>query len=567
VKTNEAVLQTLIEGGIRRGFTLPGLGITWSLSAFHERRKEFDVVLARSEQCASVMAQVAGKLTGQPGLLMAQGPFATSTGAFGILEAYFSGSPMVVLTDTSCYDGFAQYGVYQTMTGDYGAADAAAVLRTMTKYCTYATRPEEAVYGMQLAMKHAVTPRPGPAAVIMKSDIIRVDLPELTRTRLYPSEGYLRSTPMHVDGDAVARLAAMIEKADNPVIVAGNGVYMSRSGIALQAFAEKHGIAVASSYHGKGTIDETSAIAVGMMGTWGSKAANHAVQAADLVIMLGCSMGPEYTRFRDSEMVRPGDQTLVQVDIDPRNAGWVYPVDLPITGDVAEVLELLGKAEIDSSRKSARVGAIAEIKSRTDYGVLPDFPTREGTVHYADIMRALDGFLSPDDLLTLDAGTNRIWATTRLCLRTPHQLVAPGGIGGMGWSTPAATATKIVCPEKRVTGVIGDGGFVMTMDAIATATERNLDVVYVVANNSGLGMVRDNLGNQRIAVDFADHDFAKVAEGLGGTGLTVREPDQIRDALEEAHKIGGPVVIDVKVDPAASHRDCSDYEPLAESPK
>jgi acetolactate synthase-1/2/3 large subunit len=137
----------------------------------------------------------------------------------------------------------------------------------------------------------------------------------------------------------------------------------------------------------------------------------------------------------------------------------------------------------------------------------------------------------------------------------------------MGWSTPAATATKIVCPEKRVTGVIGDGGFVMTMDAIATATERNLDVVYVVANNSGLGMVRDNLGNQRIAVDFADHDFAKVAEGLGGTGLTVREPDQIRDALEEAHKIGGPVVIDVKVDPAASHRDCSDYEPLAESPK
>lgn len=132
----------------------------------------------------------------------------------------------------------------------------------------------------------------------------------------------------------------------------------------------------------------------------------------------------------------------------------------------------------------------------------------------------------------------------------------------MGWSTPAATAAKITAPEKRVTGVIGDGGFVMTMDAIATAAERGVDVVYVVANNAGLGMVRDNLGNQRIGVDFADHDFTKVAEGLGGKGLTVTEADQMTDALSEAHRMGGPVVIDVKVDPAASHRDCSDYAEL-----
>jgi len=562
MKTNEAVLKTLIEGGINRGFTLPGLGITWSLRAFHERRSEFDVVLARTEQCAAVMAQVTGKLTGRPGLFMGQGPFATTTGGFGIMEAYFSSSPMVILTDTSCYDGFAQYGVYQTMTGDYGAADAVAVLKTMTKFTTYATNPAEAVYGMQLAMKHAAAPRQGPAAVVMKSDIILKDLPDNPRAKLYPTEGYLRSTPMHVDRDAVAQLAELIGKAKNPLIVAGNGIYMSRSGEMLQRLAMRHGIAVASSYHGKGCIDETTEIAVGMMGTWGSAAANRAVQAADLVVMLGCSMGAEYTRFRDAAMIRPGEQTLVQVDIDPRNAGWVYPVDLAITGDVAEVLAILDATNIPCPNRAARVKLLADIKAQNDYGVLPHIPTLPGTVHYADIMRGLDGFLTPNDLLTLDAGTNRIWATTRLPLRTPHQLVAPGGIGGMGWSTPAATATKLCCPDKRVTGVIGDGGFVMTMDAIATAAEQNLDVVYVVANNAGLGMVRDNLGNQKIAVDFRDHDFAKVAEGLGGSGLTVTSADQMRDALEEAHRLGGPVVIDVKVDPAASHRDCSDYGPL-----
>lgn len=565
MRTNEGVIATFIEAGITQGFTLPGLGITWSLPAFHDRQSEFDLVLARSEQSASVMAQVAGKLTGKPGLLMAMGPFATTTGAFGILEGYFSSSPMVVMTDTSCYDGFAQYGVYQTMTGDYGAGDAFAVLKTMTKFATYATTPAEAVYGTQLAIKHAMTPRQGPAAIVMRTNIIKQEIPEDARARLYPTEGYLRYTPMIPNPVALEKIAAALAGAKAPVIIAGNGVYMSRSGEKLQQLAVRDGIAVASSYHGKGTIDETTDVAVGMMGTWASAAANRMVQAADVILVLGCSLGPEYTRFRDTKMMRPGDQTIIQVDIDPLQAGWVLPVDQAVTADVSDVLDyLLTTKAADAGTVAKRKGRIATIRQENDYGVLPTYKTRPGTVHYADMMRALGEFLTADDLLTLDAGTNRIWATSRLPLRYPHQLIAPGGIGGMGWSTPAATGAKVVCPEKRVTGVIGDGGFVMTMDAIATAAERGLDVVYVVANNAGLGMVRDNLGNQAIGVDFADHDFTKVAEGLGGSGLTVTEADQIGDALREAHKRGGPVVVDVKVDPAASHRDCSDYSDLPE---
>ena len=157
--TKNAVVNTLLECGATHAFTLPGLGITWMLDEFHEVRDRFRVVLTRSEQIASVMAQTYGKLTGRPGVFMGQGPFASTTGAFGILEAHFAGSPMVVLTDTSCYDGFGMYGVYQTMTGDYGAANVRAVLGTMTKYCAYATEPHEAVYGLQLAFKHARTLR------------------------------------------------------------------------------------------------------------------------------------------------------------------------------------------------------------------------------------------------------------------------------------------------------------------------------------------------------------------------------------------------------------------------
>ena len=132
----------------------------------------------------------------------------------------------------------------------------------------------------------------------------------------------------------------------------------------------------------------------------------------------------------------------------------------------------------------------------------------------------------------------------------------------MGWGPPAAAAAKIVLPKRRVTCLAGDGGFMMTMQVITTAVQQNLDVVFLVSNNAGLGMVRDNLGPARIAVDFADCDFARIAEGLGGRGITVTRPDEITDALEHAHRMGGPVVIDCKVDPDAGHRDATDHAAL-----
>lgn len=561
-KTSEMVVRTLVECGVNRGFTLPGLGVTWALPAFYDAKDDFDVVLCRNEWIASIMAQATGRLTGKPAALMGQGPWITTMGGLGILEAHFAGSPMVVLTETSDYDGYGQMGCYQTMTGDYGGADAMASLKPITKYCTYATVPEDAVYGTQMAVKHASLPRQGPAAVIMKTSIIRQEMAESPRPELYSSAGYLRHIPPKPDPAAVSQIADLIDGAKRPVIVAGNGVLSSGSGEALQKLAEEAGVMVVTSYNGKGVIPEDTAVCAGMLGTWGHKAANRMLAAADLVIMLGASMGPDYTRFRDPDLIRPGEQTLIQVDIDPRNAGWVYPVDLAVTGDVADVLEMLSQRGLSCENAGARIEAGMALKKKHGYDILPDLPAAQGTVHHTDVVRSLQGFLGHDDLLALDAGAQRIWAT--FGLRMPHagQLLVPGGTGVMGWGGPAATAAKMVHPEKRVTCLAGDGGFMMTVQVLPTAVQRNLDVVYLVSNNSGLGMVRDNLGERRIAVDFNEIDFAKVAEGMGAKGLSVYHPDEIRDALDEAHKMGGPVVVDVKVDPEASHHEAVDSEPI-----
>ena len=561
-KTIDLVIDTLIDSGVNKGFTLPGLGITWALPSFYERKKEFEIISTRSEWIASVMAQVTGRLTGKPAVLMGQGPWISTIGGIGILEAHFSGSPMVILTETSDYDGFGQQGVYQTMTGDYGGADVMASLKPITKYSTYATTPEEAIFGTQMAVKHASLPRTGPAAICMKTSIIRKEVEGTLKPQLYKTEGYLKYTPARPDRPALETLAETIDNSKRPIIIAGNGVVAANKGHELQIIAEKAGIAVATSYNGKGVIAETSEVAVGMLGTWGVPTANRAVAAADLVIMLGASMGPDYTRFRDPSLIKPGEQTLVQVDIDPRNVGWVYPVDQAITADIRDFLPMLDGIGLATNQRDSRISAIAELKALTKYNELPDLPAAQGTVHHTDLVSATQAILGPDDLLVLDAGANRIWSTFGLRMPYPQQLLVPGGTGVMGWGGPAAAAAKMVYPNKRVTSLIGDGGFMMTMQILSTCVEKDISAVYLVSNNAGLGMVRDNLGEKRIAVDFPDTDFAKIAEGMGAKGMTVFHKDEIRDAIEEAHQMGGPVVIDAKVDPNASHHQAVDNAPL-----
>lgn len=560
--TKKAIVDTLLDCGADHAFTLPGLGITWMLDEFHAARERLRVVLTRSEQIASVMAQTYGKLTGRPGVFMGQGPFASSTGAFGILEAQFSGSPMVVLTDTSCYDGFGMYGVYQTMTGDYGAADVRTVLGTMTKYCAYATEPHEAVYGLQLAFKHAQLPRMGPAALVLKTPIIRREMPEQRRVNLYPSAGYLAHTAACPDAEAVARLAALLAQARHPVIVAGQGTQTPAARALLAEIASAAGIAVATSYNGKGVIDETSPVAVGMLGTWGSRAANRMLGRADVVLALGASLGPDYLRFRDEGLIDPARQRLAQVDVDPRHAGWVYPVELAITGDATDVMHMLKTLPLGQERRAQRLAAIAENNAEYGFGVLPPTVAAAGTLHYADLVRVLDRTLTPQDMLVLDAGNNRIWVTTQLRLRTPGQLVVPGGIGGMGWGLPAAAATRLVHRDRHVICLIGDGGAAMTLSTLATCVQEQMPITVIVANNQGLGMVRDNMKERRIAVDFSQMDFATIARGMGCHGIRVDRADALGDAIaasRETVREGRTTVIDVAIDPAASHVPASDY--------
>lgn len=227
-KASEKICDVLIEAGIDHVFGIPGGGTIPIWDALYDRQDKIKVVLCRHEQAAACMADAYGRMTGKPGVLMGQGAFIASSGAFGILEAYLCNTPMLVLTDTSDM-GFSQHASYQSGTGEYGSFDIAGILRSMSKFTTCAMTPEEAVQGVQFAIKHATTGRTGPACVIMRSKAVTGQVNMERFPLIRPTAGYLREAAAVPPSSEVSKAADLILAARKPAIIAGNGVHLAKA--------------------------------------------------------------------------------------------------------------------------------------------------------------------------------------------------------------------------------------------------------------------------------------------------------------------------------------------------
>jgi acetolactate synthase-1/2/3 large subunit len=164
----DMVVDMVAEAGIDHVFGLPGGVTPFLLEEFYKRKDKFTTIIARQEGAAAIMADVYGRITRKPGILIGQGPFIATNGGVGIIEAYMAGSPMVIITDASDWNGINQHAPYQCGTGEYGTIDVPNILRSMTKYTTVATNPQEVIYGVELAIKHAISGRPGPTCVVAR---------------------------------------------------------------------------------------------------------------------------------------------------------------------------------------------------------------------------------------------------------------------------------------------------------------------------------------------------------------------------------------------------------------
>ena len=321
---DELIVQALEEAGVEYVFGIPGGGTGQIFNLLYDKQDRIRTVLVRHEQVAAIMADAYGRATGKPAAIMGQGLFMGSNAAFGIMEAMLSSSPMLVLTDTSD-GGVAFHAANQSGAGEYGSIDLPTIFKAMTKYTTLATNPKEAVLGTQLAIKHATSGRPGPAAVVMRSAAISGDVDVESPPFVHPTAGYLNTAKPQSAPQDIQRAVELLSQSQRPVMVAGNGVHLSKSHDQLRELAEIWNMPVATSYKGKSAIEETHPLALGMVGVYGQDTANRVVGDADTVLVVGAKLTPQDTVRERPNVFDPRRQKIIQIDIEDRNAGWTFP--------------------------------------------------------------------------------------------------------------------------------------------------------------------------------------------------------------------------------------------------
>ena len=557
---SEMIVQQLEEAGIEYVFGIPGGSTGQIFNILETRQDRIKTILVRHEQVAAIMADAYGRASGKPAAIMGQGLFMGSNASFGIMEAMLSSSPMVVLTDTSD-SGAANRPANQSGAGEYGSIDLQCIFKSMTKYTTLATNPKEAVLGTQLAIKHAMSGRPGPTTVLMRSAAVGGDVDVESPPFIHNAAGFLNTAKPASAPVDIERAVQILNESKRPVIIAGNGVHVAGAHSQLQELAEQWGMPVATSYKGKSAIAEDHPLALGMVGTYGQDTANKAVGDADTVLVIGALLRSQETVGERPDIFDPNRQRIIQIDIEERNAGWSFPIELGLVGDAAAILDQLVEASKDAAPGTAgnRKDWTDSLPGRRDSGSyyeLPGMQEDSSPVTPQRLVAQLQATLDADSIIALDAGNNRTWMAHLYKARQANTFYSPGGTAGMGWAVPAAVGLKLVYPNQPVVCVTGDGGYMMTVNAISTAVQYDLPIICVVFNDNVLGMVHDHQPEgHKIASEFFPTNNATVAEGMGAFGIQVSHSKDLPDALRAAQASGRPAVVDVLADHVPSPDD------------
>jgi acetolactate synthase-1/2/3 large subunit len=561
------VARVLAEAGIEYVFGISGGHTGRIISGLSQVQNQVRMVTVREESLAGVMAEVYGRLTRKPGVMIGQGPWVLGNGLIGTLEAYLSSSPMILLTDFSDAPHFQLHAPYQQATGDYGSWDARRAFGGVTKQVMQAQEPLAAVQATQLAIKHAMAGQPGPVAILFSHDSLAGNVGPDSAPALYPTRYYLPPPPPPADPRDVEAAAARILAARTPVIVAGNGVRIAQAYEQLQQLAETAGLPVATTAAGKGVFPETHPLALGVFGTFGTAAANACLGEADVVLVLGSKLSPSDTAWANGKLLDPTRQSFIQVDVEPRNASWTFPAEQVVLGDAAQVIAALTEAVQPraNGRQDAAIQRVAGHRKTHGYFDAPSYSDDDKPILPQRVVGELMQNLPDDAIVTCDAGENRILMTHFYQTKMAGGFLQAAGSGPMGFAIPAALAAKLVHPDRAVVAVCGDGGFAMTMNGMMTAIEQDIPIVTVVFNNNALGWVLH--GGGPFAAEFNDFDHAAIARAMGCRGERIEDAARLGPAIKEAVAARQPTVLDVRTSLKTSFADVTSPLAVEASPR
>ena len=522
--------------GVTEAFGYPGGAVIPFYDAFPTANLHH--ILVRFEQWAAMAAAAYARVTGKVGVCIAtSGPGATNL-VTGLADAMLDSVPIVAITGQ----------VIQPLIGRdaFQEVDIQGITLPVTKHNYAVQRLEDIAPTIKEAFHLARSGRPGPVLVDIPKNLFSEKAP-YTPAEFKGRRGY---QPSLVPNMRQVRLAAdMINKAQKPLIMAGHGILISGAEKEFYQFVEKSGMPVAFTLLGQSCFPESHPQALGLMGMHGHKHVNAALGDCDLLVNIGA-------RFDDRATGKIAgfapNAKVIHVDVDPAEIGKNIHTNVPVVGDAREALKLLLE-EVQPRHHGEWRDWIESQRNRVLEAALEDYP--EWPEPYT-IIKAIRKATNGEAIVTTDVGQHQMWTAQHFGFDYPNRWLTSGGLGTMGYGLPSAVGAKVGQPDLEVWTVVGDGGFQMSFNELATAAQENLDINVAVINNGYLGMVRQwqDLFHQKnySEVQILGPDFVKLAEAFGCTGIRVTKHEEIAPAIEKARSIKGPVVIDFVIEPEAN---------------
>jgi acetolactate synthase-1/2/3 large subunit len=496
----EIMVKCLEAEGVKVVFGYPGAAICPFYDKIYDSKIKH--ILVREEQNAAHAASGYARCSGRPGVCVAtSGPGATNL-ITGIATAYMDSIPMIAITGQVKTELLGR-DVFQE-------ADITGACEPFVKHSYLVNKTEDLPRIFKEAFHIASTGRQGPVLIDIPQDIQENQIEEF----VYPDKVNIIGYKPNVKGHSVQvkRAIEAIRKSKRPVIVAGGGVLSSGVKLKLQAFVEQTKIPVISTMMGIGVMPSDHELYLGMLGTHGKVVANRALQEADLVIVCGARLG-------DRAVAAPNQMseknTVIHIDIDPAEIGKNVKTEIPIVGDMRNVMNMLIETIGDFTVPNQWSETVKSWKKD-----LHRTPQRfEGYVEPRSLVSNLSAMFHSKAILVADVGQNQIWCANNFRIREGRFLTT-GGMGTMGYSIPAAVGAKFARPTRDVIVICGDGSFQMSMNELATIAGNNLNIKIIIMKNSRLGMVReiqDKIYGSRHSGTIlnGDPDFLKIAEAYG----------------------------------------------------
>lgn len=538
---SEILCECLMRLGVDVIFGYPGGAIMPVYDALLQYPK-LKHILVRHEQGAAHAAEGFARITGKPGVCMVtSGPGATNL-VTGIADAMMDSVPIV------CISG--QVASHLIGGDAFQETDVVGVTSMITKHNYLITKPQEIAEAVVEAFHLAGTGRPGPVIIDIAKDA-QFGITEF----VFPKKLNLPGYKPTVEGNIhqVKKAAEIINQSKKPMVLAGHGVLISSAMMELTDFAEKGNIPVTTTLHGISCIPRTHPCYAGMLGMHGNLAPNKCTNEADTLIAVGMRFDDRVTGKLSAYAPQA---KVIHIDIDPGELGKNVKPDVPIVGDVKHVLKQL----IPFIKKQNRQEWFARFKyfDGLEYEKVIKkevYPTK-GQLKMGEVIHQLSQETKGEAVIVSDVGQNQMMAARYYQFKKPHTYITSGGLGTMGFAVPAAFGAKVGKPDREVWAIVGDGGFQMTIQELATIAQEKVPVKIAILNNNYLGMVRQwqqlFFDKKYSEVYLHNPNFMKLCEGFGIQSEKVETREDVSPALKRARNHAGAYVIEFVVETEAN---------------